>query len=104
MVFSIQGQNMNSSPHKSIFKRGVWYVVVQAILIGLILFGPQGSPLINSKSFTTILQSCGIAIGLLACLIMVIAAINLGRNLTPLPHPKDDSVLDRKSTRLNSSH
>ena len=84
---------MNSSPHKSIFKRGAWYVVVQGILIGLILFGPQGSPLISSEPLTTILQSCGIAIGLLACLIMVIAAINLGANLTPLPHPKDDSVL-----------
>ena len=83
---------MNSLPHKSIFKRGAWYVVVQGILIGLILFGPQGSSLISSKPFATILQSCGIAIGLLACLIMAIAAINLGRNLTPLPHPKDDSV------------
>ena len=68
-------------------------MVVQGILIGLILFGPQGSPLISSQPFITILQSCGIAIGLAACLIMVIAAINLGRNLTPLPHPKDDSVL-----------
>lgn len=84
---------MNSSPDKSIFKRGAWYVVVQGILIGLILFGPQGSPLISSEPLTTILQSCGIAIGLLACLIMVIAAINLGANLTPLPHPKDNSVL-----------
>jgi len=84
---------MNSSPDKSIFKRGAWYVVVQGILIGLILFGPQGSPLISSEPLTTILQSCGIAIGLLACLIMAIAAINLGANLTPLPHPKDDSVL-----------
>ena len=84
---------MNSSPDKSIFKRGAWYVVVQGILIGLILFGPQGSPLISSEPLTTILQSCGIAIGLLACLIMVIAAITLGTNLTPLPHPKDDSVL-----------
>jgi len=84
---------MNSSPHKSIFKRGAWYVVLQGILIGLILFGPRGSPLIRSQSFATILQSCGIAIGLLACLIMVIAVINLGANLTPLPHPKDDSVL-----------
>ena len=84
---------MNSSPHNSIFKRGAWYVVVQGILIGLILFGPQGSPLVSSEPFVSILQSCGIAIGLLACLIMVIAAINLGRNLTPLPHPKDDSVL-----------
>ncbi len=68
-------------------------MVVQGILIGLILFGPQGSPLISSEPLVTILQSCGIAIGLLACLIMVLAAINLGRNLTPLPHPKDDSVL-----------
>lgn len=68
-------------------------MVVQGILIGLILFGPQGSPLISSEPLTIILQSCGIAIGLLACLIMAIAAINLGKNLTPLPHPKDDSVL-----------
>ena len=84
---------MNSSHHKSIFERGAWYVVVQGILIGLILFGPQGFPLITSEPLTTILQSCGIAIGLLACLIMVIAVINLGKNLTPLPCPKDDAVL-----------
>lgn len=84
---------MNSSPYKSIFKRGAWYVVVQGILIGLILFGPQGSPLIQSESLIPILQSCGIVIGLLACVIMVIAAINLGKNLTPLPCPKDNAVL-----------
>ena len=84
---------MNSSPHKSIFKRGAWYVVVQGVLIGLILFGPEGPSLISSASFASILQSCGIAIGLLACLIMVIAAINLGKNLTPLPCPKDNAVL-----------
>lgn len=68
-------------------------MVVQAVLIGLILFGPQGSPLISSEPLTTILQSCGIAIGLLACLIMTIAAINLGTNFTPLPCPKDNAVL-----------
>ena len=68
-------------------------MVVQAVLIGLILFGPQGSPLISSEPLATILQSCGIAIGLLACLIMTIAAINLGANLTPLPCPKDNAVL-----------
>jgi len=84
---------MNSSSNKSIFQRGAWYVVVQGILIGLILFGPQGAPLIKSEPFVTILQSCGIAIGLLACVIMVIAAINLGKNLTPLPCPKDNAVL-----------
>ncbi len=68
-------------------------MVVQGILIGLILFGPKGSPLISSESLATILQSCGLAIGLLACLIMVIAAINLGKNFTPLPCPKDNAVL-----------
>lgn len=84
---------MSSSPHKSIFERGAWYVVVQGILICLILIGPQGSPLIKSEPFVAILQSCGIAVGLLACLVMVIAAINLGKNLTPLPCPKDNAVL-----------
>jgi protein-S-isoprenylcysteine O-methyltransferase Ste14 len=84
---------MNPTLHRSIFDRGAWYVVIQAILIGLILFGPQGSALVSTEPLKTILQSCGIAIGLLACLIMVIAAINLGKNLTPLPCPKDDVEL-----------
>ena len=84
---------MNPAPHRSIFDRGAWYVVIQAILIGLILFGPQGSLLVSAEPLKTIFQSCGIAIGLLACLIMVIAAINLGKNLTPLPCPKDDAEL-----------
>jgi len=84
---------MTSSPHQSIFERGAWYVVVQGILIGLILFGPQGSLLVSSESIVSILQSCGIAIGLLATVIMVIAVINLGKNLTPLPCPKDNAVL-----------
>ena len=68
---------MNPTPYRSIFDRGAWYVVVQAILIGLILFGPQGSLLVSAEPLKTIFQSCGIAIGLLACLIMVIAVINL---------------------------
>jgi len=84
---------MNPATHRSIFDRGAWYVVIQAILIGLILFGPQGSALVSMEPLKIILQSCGIAIGLLACLIMAIAAINLGKNLTPLPCPKDDAEL-----------
>ena len=84
---------MNPAPHRSIFDRGAWYVVIQAILIGLILFGPQGSALVSMEPLKIILQSCGIAICLLACLIMAIAAINLGKNLTPLPCPKDDAEL-----------
>ena len=86
---------MSSLPHQSIFERGASYVVVQGILIGLILFGPQGPLLVSSEPITFILQSCGIAIALLATLIMVIAVINLGKNLTPLPCPKDNAVLIR---------
>jgi protein-S-isoprenylcysteine O-methyltransferase Ste14 len=84
---------MNPASHRSIFDRGAWYVVVQAILIGLILFGPQGFLLVSSEPSKTILQSCGLAVGLLACLIVAIAAINLGKNLTPLPCPRDDAKL-----------
>ena len=84
---------MNPASHRSLFKRGAWYVVVQAILIGLILFGPQGFLLVSEEPLKTILQSCGISIGLLACLIVAITAINLGKNLTPLPCPRDDAKL-----------
>ena len=84
---------MSSSPQGSIFARGAWYVVIQGILIGLILFGPQGPALVSSEPLLNILKSCGFAVGLLACLIMGIAAINLGKNLTPLPCPKDGAIL-----------
>lgn len=84
---------MNSASHQSLFDRGAGYVVVQAILIGLILFGPQGFLLVGAEPLQTVLQSCGISIGLLACLMTVIAAINLGKNLTPLPCPKDGALL-----------
>jgi len=84
---------MHSAPHRSIFDRGAWYVVVQAILIALILFGPQGFLLVSSEPTKTILQSCGLAVGLLACLIIALAAIHLGKNLTPLPCPREGAKL-----------
>ncbi|MBU3620687.1 isoprenylcysteine carboxylmethyltransferase family protein [Polynucleobacter sp. CS-Odin-A6] len=84
---------MNPASRRSLFDRGAWYVVVQALLIGLILFGPQGFLLVRAEPLKTIFQSSGISIGLLACLIVVISAINLGKNLTPLPCPRDDAQL-----------
>lgn len=84
---------MDKSTPKSVFERGAWYVLIQGILIGLILFGSQGAPLLSEGTLKDILQSCGIALGLLACLIMTIAVVNLGKNLTPLPCPKDNAVL-----------
>ena len=84
---------MSSYGPKSVFERGIWYVVIQAILIGLILFGPRGPDLLTSQSLKMILLSCGISIGFVSILVMLIAAINLGKNLTPLPCPKDNAQL-----------
>lgn len=93
MALSSRGHRMNPASHQSVFDRGAWYVVVQFILIGLIFFGPQGFLLVSTEPLKTILQSCGLAVGLLACLMIAIAAINLGKNLTPLPCPRDDAQL-----------
>lgn len=84
---------MSPLSSKSIFERGIWYVAIQAILIGLILFGPRGPDLLSAGPLKLILLSCGIALGFAAILIMLIAAINLGKNLTPLPCPKDNAQL-----------
>jgi protein-S-isoprenylcysteine O-methyltransferase Ste14 len=84
---------MSSLGPKSVFERGIWYVLIQAILIGLILFGPKGPDLLTSQFPKMILLSCGISIGLISILFMLIAAINLGKNLTPLPCPKDNAQL-----------
>ena len=84
---------MSSLGPKSVFERGIWYVLIQAILIGLILFGPKGPDLLTSQFPKIILLSCGISIGLISILFMLIAAINLGKNLTPLPCPKDNAQL-----------
>lgn len=84
---------MSSVGPKSIFERGIWYVVIQAILIGLILFGPKGADLLTSESIKIIFLSCGISVGLISILVMLIAVLNLGKNLTPLPCPKDNAQL-----------
>lgn len=84
---------MSSVGPKSVFERGIWYVVIQAILIGLILFGPKGADLLTSGPTKTIFLSCGISVGLISILVMLIAVVNLGKNLTPLPCPKDNAQL-----------
>ena len=81
----------------SLVERGAAYVVVQAILIGLILFGPQGSSLLPQWSISVgpYLRLLGMAIGSLGLVLSIFAAFNLGKNLTPLPCPKDDAQLVR---------
>ena len=75
--------------------RGEWYVVVQAALLLLLVFGPRtwhGLPRWTDPY--TRLGSVTGGILLFAGLILAAAgALNLGRNLTPLPRPKEQATL-----------
>ena len=79
----------------SLIDKGVGYVLLQGILIGLILFGPQGFLLLPQSlgALLPCLQVLGAGICTLGLLLSFIAALRLGKNLTPLPCPKDDCQL-----------
>ena len=76
-------------------KRGEWYVLVQAGLFALVIFGPRsiaGLPgWSHAWKWPGLLS--GIALMLSGGLLASLAVFSLGRNLTPLPHPKDDAEL-----------
>jgi protein-S-isoprenylcysteine O-methyltransferase Ste14 len=83
--------------HKPWWKgsRGAWYLVVQAGLFLLLVFGPrtwQGVPEWGTPYMR--LGSIGGGVLFLAgVLLAAIGAVNLGRNLTPLPQPKENGTL-----------
>lgn len=84
-----------STPGKSSAKgSGVGFVVVQAILLGLLFFGPvrlnagEACGLQNA-----LLQWLGYAVFIVGSSIAILAAFHLGKNLTPLPKPKDNAEL-----------
>lgn len=76
-------------------KRGEWYVVVQVLLLGLVAVSPLGDAAFPAWPAT----GAGIARWIGACLLVVATVIflagafHLGRNLTPLPHPKEEANL-----------
>ena len=73
---------------------GIGFVVVQAVLLGILFFGPTH---LNADTSITppnnLLLWFGYSIFILGTVIASIAAINLGKNLTPLPRPKDNAEL-----------
>lgn len=76
-------------------QRGEWYVVAQVVLFGVVLCGPRcldGWPAWPVPA-ARIATAAGIVL-LTAGLALILAAFfKLGRNLTPLPYPKDDGRL-----------
>jgi protein-S-isoprenylcysteine O-methyltransferase Ste14 len=76
-------------------KRGEWYVVIQAVLLLLVIFGPRAYA--GFPAWPAILRwpalAVGAAIFVAGALLAISGAFSLGRNLTPLPHPKEDAEL-----------
>ena len=73
---------------------GIGFVVVQVVLLGMLFFGPS-----HLNTDTSIyppksqLLWFGYGIFIVGIIIALIAAINLGKNLTPLPRPKENAEL-----------
>ena len=73
---------------------GIGFVVVQAVLLGILFFGPAHlNPDANIDASKGLLLWFGYGIFILGTIIALIAAINLGKNLTPLPRPKENAEL-----------
>ena len=74
-------------------ERGVVYVVVQLVLLALVATGPlQASwPLVPAVLREPALWTGGLFI-VLGVTLAVVSVIVLGRNLSPLPHPKADAT------------
>ena len=73
---------------------GIGFVVTQAVLLGILFFGPTHLNADTSITPTNnVLLWFGYGIFILGTVIALIAAINLGKNLTPLPRPKENAEL-----------
>ena len=77
--------------------RGEWYVVIQGLLFALVLFGPQQLPGLPTWPLQAALpwRTLGALLLIAGGLIATLAALHLGSNLTPLPHPRSGGALVR---------
>ncbi len=76
-------------------ERGEWYLALQAVLFVLVAVGPRTWPGLPAWGVGWS-RAGSVGGGLLLVaggLLAGAGAVNLGRNLTPLPRPKDDASL-----------
>jgi protein-S-isoprenylcysteine O-methyltransferase Ste14 len=80
---------------KKLLQNGAAYVLVQAILLGILFLGPTDwwGTLTFSQSVSETLHLIAVALFPLGLLIAFLAAIQLKRNLTPLPMPVERGEL-----------
>ena len=73
---------------------GIGFVVVQGFLLAILFFGPSHLDVDASIDPPKILLLWfGYGTFILGTVIALMAAINLGKNLTPLPRPKENAEL-----------
>ena len=73
---------------------GIGVVVVQAVLLTILFFGPAHfNADVSIEASTGLLLWFGYGIFIFGTIIALIAAVNLGKNLTPLPRPKENAEL-----------
>ena len=86
---------MRKEVSSKIGARGEWYLVVQAILFLLFIFGPHRCQWLADwqPPFTWIGSLAGVLLLLTGSILALFGALSLGRNLTPLPHPKAGGTL-----------
>jgi protein-S-isoprenylcysteine O-methyltransferase Ste14 len=86
-----------NAPHPPWWKgaRGEWYVVAQAGLFLLVAFGPKsfsGWP-VWSDSWMRIGSITGSLMLFFGFLLIMAGFFKIGKNITPLPYPKDNATL-----------
>jgi len=76
-------------------QRGEWYVAAQGLLFLLVAFGPRSGFGLPSwpQAAAAWTQGAGLVLLALGAAVCAVAALHLGNNLTPLPHPKDNATL-----------
>ena len=75
--------------------RGEWYVVGQAILAVLVVFGPRTGVGWTAwvRPYSQISAVAGIALFLIGGLLFAAGVFRLGPNLTPVPFPRPEATL-----------
>jgi protein-S-isoprenylcysteine O-methyltransferase Ste14 len=75
--------------------RGEWYVIVQFGLFALVAFGPKSLAGLRQwgEPWSGVSLAIGLVLGAAGAWLALAGLVNLGRNLTALPHPKDDATL-----------
>lgn len=75
--------------------KGEWYVVVQLLLFGLVLLGPESLPSWPAweQPWLLIGRIVGVILGGLGGLLAVGGVFSLGNSLTAVPRPKENAQL-----------